>query len=50
VPLHGGVVDKPNVVFAIAFAAIILHERLTWHHWIGGAFIVAVAAILATKG
>src|SRR5665213_1535701 len=26
-------VDKLSVVFAIALAAVFLHERLTWHHW-----------------
>jgi transporter family protein len=43
-------IDKLSVVFAITFAAIILHERLTWHQWTGGAFIVVGAVILAMKG
>jgi transporter family protein len=40
-------VDKLSVVFAIALAAIVLHERLNWHHWLGGSFIVLGAVILA---
>jgi bacterial/archaeal transporter family protein len=43
-------IDKLSVVFAITFAAIILHEQLTSHQWAGGAFIVVGAAILAVKG
>lgn len=43
-------IDKLSVVFAITFAAIILHEQLTWHQWTGGAFIVLGAVILAVKG
>src|SRR5579864_6727201 len=27
-------VDKLSVVVAIALAAIFLHERVTWHHWV----------------
>lgn len=42
-------VDKLSVVFVIVFAAICLHEQLTWHHWVGGALIVSGAAILAVK-
>jgi transporter family protein len=42
-------VDKLSVVFVIAFAAIFLHEQLTWHHWVGGLLIVAGAVILAFK-
>jgi len=40
-------VDKLSVVVAIALAAIFLHERLTWHHWVGGAFIFTGAVVLA---
>ena len=40
-------VDKLSVVVAIALAAIFLHERMTWHHWVGGAFILTGAVILA---
>ena len=28
-------VDKLSVVVAIALAAIFLHEKMTWHHWMG---------------
>jgi transporter family protein len=40
-------VDKLSVVFAIAVAALVLGERLNWHHVLGGALIVAGAVILA---
>lgn len=40
-------VDKLSVVFAILFAAVVLHEKLTWQHWLGGALVVAGAVILA---
>ena len=40
-------VDKLSVVFAIALAAIVLGEKLNWHHYVGGALIVAGAIILA---
>jgi transporter family protein len=40
-------VDKLSVVVAIALAAIFLHERMTWHQWVGGAFILTGAVILA---
>jgi transporter family protein len=40
-------VDKLSVVIAIALAAIFLHERLTWHHWVGGIFIFTGAVVLA---
>ena len=42
-------VDKLSVVFAILLAALVLHEKLGWHHWVGGAFIVIGALILAWK-
>lgn len=42
-------VDKLSVVFAIALAAIVLREHLTWHQWVGGALVVAGAVILAWK-
>jgi len=42
-------VDKLGVVFAIALAAVILKERLTWQHGLGGALIVAGALVLAWK-
>jgi transporter family protein len=40
-------VDKLSVVFAIALAALVLHEKLTWAHWVGGSFILLGAVILA---
>lgn len=43
-------VDKLSVVFAIALAAALLHEKLGWQQWLGGALIVVGAAILAWKG
>jgi transporter family protein len=42
-------VDKLSVVFAIALAALILRERLTWHQWFGGGLVVAGAMVLAWK-
>ena len=42
-------VDKLSVVFVFVFAAIFLHEQLTWHHWIGGLLIATGAVILALK-
>ena len=40
-------VDKLSVVIAIALAAIFLHERLTWHQWVGGLLIFTGAVVLA---
>jgi transporter family protein len=40
-------VDKLSVVVAIVLAAIFLHERMTWHHWVGGVLIFTGALILA---
>ncbi len=42
-------VDKLSVVFAIAFAAIFLKERLGWQQTVGGALIVAGALVMAWK-
>lgn len=42
-------VDKLSVVFAIAFAAMFLGEKLVWQHWVGGLLIVAGAIVIATK-
>ena len=42
-------VDKLSVVFAILLAALLLHEKLGWQHWIGGSLIVLGALILAWK-
>jgi len=41
--------DKLSVLFAVLFAAIILHETLTWHQWIGGGLMLPGAVILALK-
>ena len=40
-------VDKLSVVVAIVLAAVFLHERMTWHHWLGGTLIFAGAVVLA---
>jgi transporter family protein len=40
-------VDKLSVVVAIVLAAIFLHEKVTWHHWVGGALIFTGAVVLA---
>ncbi len=40
-------VDKLSVVIAIALAALFLHERVTWIHWLGGLLIVSGSIILA---
>ena len=42
-------VDKLSVVFAIALAAVFLHERLTWQQWAGGGLILAGAILIALK-
>jgi transporter family protein len=42
-------VDKLSVVFAIALAVLFLHEKMTWQHWTGGAFILIGAMVLAWK-
>jgi transporter family protein len=39
-------VDKLSVVFAVVLAALVLGERLTWHHYLGGALIVTGALVL----
>lgn len=40
-------VDKLSVVFAIVLAAVILREKMTWQHALGGSLIVAGALVLA---
>jgi transporter family protein len=40
-------IDKLSVVVAIVLAAVFLHERISWHHWVGGALIFSGALILA---
>ena len=42
-------VDKLSVVFAILLAALVLRERLTWQHAVGGTLIVAGSLVLAWK-
>ncbi len=42
-------VDKLSVVFVILLAALILKERVTWQHWVGGLLITAGAIVLAWK-
>jgi len=42
-------VDKLSIVFVIAFAALFLQEKLTWHQWVGGGLVVAGAVVLAWK-
>jgi uncharacterized membrane protein len=41
--------DKLSVLFAILFAAIVLRETLTWHHWLGGELVLTGAVTLAFK-
>src|SRR5438132_553233 len=41
--------DKLSVLFPILFAAVVLHETLTWHHWFGGGLVLTGAIILAFK-
>jgi transporter family protein len=43
-------VDKLSVVFAIAFAVLLLREHLGWQQWLGGLLIVTGAVVLAIKG
>ncbi len=40
-------IDKLSVIFAIALAAIFLHEPVSWHQWLGGFLIVVGAVVLA---
>lgn len=42
-------IDKLSVLFAIVFAALVLNEKLTWHQWLGGAFILLGAVVLAIE-
>ncbi len=42
-------IDKLSVLFAIALAVVVLHEKLTWHQWCGGAFILVGAIVLAIE-
>jgi transporter family protein len=40
-------VDKLSVIFAIALAAVFLHEPVSWQQWIGGGLIAGGAILLA---
>jgi transporter family protein len=40
-------IDKLSVVFVIILAAVFLHEKMTWHHWLGGGLITLGAIVLA---
>lgn len=43
-------IDKLSVVFVLAFALVFLHEKLTWHAWLGSLLILLGAVILALRG
>jgi len=40
-------IDKLSVIFAIVLAAVFLAEPVHWRQWLGGAFILAGAVLLA---
>ncbi len=40
-------IDKLSVVFVLVLAALFLHEKMTWHHWVGGGLITCGAVVLA---
>ncbi len=40
-------IDKLSVVFVLVLAAAFLHEKMTWHHWLGGGLITCGAVVLA---
>ena len=42
-------VDKLSVVFAIVLAALFLHEKIAWQHWLGGALIVSGTVVIAYR-
>ncbi len=42
-------VEKVSIVFAILMAALFLHEKLTWQHWVGGTLVLTGALVLAWK-
>jgi transporter family protein len=42
-------IDKLSVVFVIILGALVLHEKLSWHQWVGGTLIVVGAMIIALK-
>src|ERR1700736_1247852 len=41
--------DKLSVLCAILFAAVVLRETLTWHHWLGGGLVLMGAVFLVFK-
>jgi transporter family protein len=41
-------IDKLSVVVAMVLAALLLHEHLTWRHWLGGTLIVSGTLVLAS--
>jgi len=43
-------VDKLSLVFVLAFAAIFLHEKLSWQTVAGTALIVAGVILITTRG
>jgi transporter family protein len=40
-------IDKLSVIFVIVLAALFLHEKITWHQWVGGGLITTGAVVLA---
>src|SRR4051812_266799 len=40
-------IDKLSVIFVIVLAAFFLHEKITWHQWLGGGLITVGAVVLA---
>ena len=40
-------IDKLSVIFVIVLAGLFLHEKITWHQWVGGGLIAIGAAVLA---
>ena len=40
-------IDKLSVIFAIALAALFLHEPVSWPQWVGGGLIVGGSLVLA---
>lgn len=40
-------IDKLSVLVAIVLAGVFLHERLSWHQWVGGFLIFSGALVLA---
>jgi bacterial/archaeal transporter family protein len=40
-------IDKLSVVFVLVLAALFLHEKMTWHQWVGGGLITCGAVVLA---